>query len=260
MRPVTLLFLPFICAAEAPQDLRQLVRDGLRFLDPANNRTGDYSYSFRIDRKQYDSSGALKSEESFIGNRSFQDGFSVSRIGEKNGQKLTEEELQKQEEAIRSYVAKQKAMTAGEREKRRRKSAEEDAWLKEIADALQYEYAGEESIDSRPAYVLLCSPRPGYSAKNMRARVFEKTNGKLWVDKADRELVKGEAETFDTVNIGFGLLGRIDKGTRFSLTRRRMPEGPWLLDNQTIRFGARIAVFKYVSSEVSTRLSDYRHK
>jgi hypothetical protein len=260
MRVVTLLLLPVLCAAQPPQDLRELVRDSLRFLDPRNNKTSEYTYRFVVDRKQYDSDGAVKSHEIAVGNRSFQDGFPVSRVVEKNGKKLSEEELRKQEEAIRTQVAKEKALTAGEREKRLRKAAEDDGWMKEIADALEYKYTGDESIDGRPAYVLLFSPRPGYSAKNVRARLFEKTNGKLWIDKADRELVKGEAETIAPVNIGFGLLGKIEKGTRFSLQRRRMPEGAWLLDNQMVRFAARIAVFKYMSNEVITRLSDYRHK
>src|SRR5262249_20067907 len=150
-----------LCAAQPAQDLRELVRDSLRFLDPAHNKTSEYSYSFRVDRKQYASNGALKSEESLVGNRSFQDGFSVSRLVEKNGKKLTEEELRKQEEAIRSYIAKEKVVTAEEREKRSRKAAENDAWLKEIADALDYNHAGEESINGRPAHVLVCSPRAG---------------------------------------------------------------------------------------------------
>ena len=171
---------------------------------------------------------------------------------QKNGRKLSEEELRKQEETIRTQIAKEKGLTAEEREKRRLKAAEDDGWMKEIADALEYKYTGDESIDGRPAYVLLFSPRPGYSAKNVRARLFEKTNGKLWIDKADRELVKGQAETFAPVNI--------EKGTRFSLQRRRLPEGAWLLDNQMVRFAARIALFKYMSNEVITRLSDYRHK
>jgi hypothetical protein len=260
MRFAMFLALPVLCSAQAPQDLRALVRDSLRFLDPGNNKTSEYSYRFVVDRKQYDSAGAVKSHEIAVGNRSFQDGVPVSRLVEKNGKKLSEEELRKQEEAIRTQVAKEKALTAEEREKRLRKAAENDGWMKEIPDALEYKYTGEESIDGRPAYLLLFSPRPGYSANNVRARLFEKTNGKLWIDKADRELVKGEAETFAPMNIGFGLVGKIEKGTRFSLQRRRLAEGAWLLDNQMVRFAARIALFKYMSNEVVTRQSEYRHK
>jgi hypothetical protein len=53
----------------------------------------------------------------------------------------------------------------------------------------------------------------------------QKTTGTLWIDRTDRELVKAEAEVFDTVNIGLGLLGGVGKGRRFTLQGGDCPTG-----------------------------------
>lgn len=257
-----LLFLGIVgaAAAQAPADLQSLVRDSLRFVEPKKNRADDYTFNFRNERKEFDSDGKIKAHNISTGEKYFQDGFGVFRALERDGKKLTEEELALQQGTIDARLAEFKALSPQERQERRRKSAEEDAWLNEIADALDYKYIGEEPVGGRTAFVLACFPRVGYSPKNMRAKVFTRMKGKLWIDKADRELVRGEAEVFDTVNVGFGFLGRIEKGTRFRMERVRLPDGVWMLDNQTIRFGARVLLVKYIGNEFHMRYWNYRHK
>lgn len=260
MRFLLLALVAAVSFAQAPGDLRALVRDSMASLDPAKTKTNDYAWEFSYERKEFDSAGAIKKQESRRGERTFQEGQIVSRVRERDGQPLSSDESRKQEETIRKRLAEYRSMSLQEQERRKRKEAENMAWVTEIADALDYKYVGEENVKGRPAYVLTCSPRPGYVAKNMRARVLEKTNGKLWIDKADRELAKAEGETFDSVNIGFGLLGRVDKGTRFALSRVRIANGVWVLASQDIRFGARVALVKWVSNELNFRYWNHRHK
>jgi hypothetical protein len=79
---------------------------------------------------------------------------------------------------------------------------EDTSWLKEFPEALEYKKIGEEEITGRVAWVLEYSTRAGYKAQSLRARVFEKTQGKVWVDVADSQLVRVDAAVFDTVSIG----------------------------------------------------------
>jgi hypothetical protein len=252
------LLAPVLCLAQQPPDLRALVRDSLSFLEPSRNRTDDYTYTFRVDRKEFDSGGKLKKREQVAGRKEFEEGFAVYRVTEKNGKPLTATEQQEQEENIRKHLAEMKRQAQEKASKPRKQGDDEDAWLKEIPDALNYEYVGKEQIHGRPVHVITASPRPGFSAKSMKARVFEKTRARLWIDEQDRELVRAEAETFDTVNVGFGIIGRIEKGTRFTLLRRRVDPGAWLLESQTVRFGARVMLLKWIGNEIRTDLSDWR--
>jgi len=221
-------------------------------------------YVRRNDHRQYHSNGSMKQGRSWTVEREFRDGISVIRLLERDGKPIPAEERQAEEDRIRKYIAEVKAMTPEqtarqkeERERNRRKESDEDEWIKEFPEALDYKPAGEEIIHGRPALVLAISPRPGYRPRNMRARVFEKVRGKVWIDKADTELVRADAEVFETVNIGLGIVGRVEKGTRFQLQRTKV-ESSWLPESQTIRFTARFLLFKSLNQESTTRYSNYR--
>lgn len=135
---------------------------------------------------------------------------------------------------------------------------EDTSWLAEFPEALEYKKVGEEEIAGRMAWVLECSPRPGYKAKSLRARVFEKTRGKVWIDVADSQLVRVDAAVFDTVNIGWGMAAKIQKGTRFQIDRRKLPDGAWLPESQTIRFTAKVMMVKSLGMEDAARFTGYR--
>jgi hypothetical protein len=251
MRAAALLFAAAaVSCAQQPGDLRQLVADSLRFVE--SDKGKDLDYSWRSDRKQFDSSGKITSQTTLVGEKTTVDGVAVHRVLEKDGRKLSEKEAREQEAKIREAVEKAKA------ERRAGKKGDGDAWVKEVGDALEFKMVGEELVNGRSAWVLTCSPRPGYSPRNMRARVFTKMNGRMWIDKEERQLVRAEAETFDTVSVAMGLLGRVEKGTRFQLARTRLPDGMWVLDTQSVRFGARVMMVKWLGNEIHTRHWNYR--
>jgi hypothetical protein len=261
VRAFLLLFLASLCAAQTPQpDLKALVADALAFADPAGNRMPEYEYTVRNRTKEFDSSGKLRKNEETVGIRTMQEGFFVFRIFERNGKRLTDAENREQEQKIRKRLDDLKSASPEERERIREEEAERNGWVKEVPDAFNFTYAGEEMLDNRKMIVVLCAPRPGYQARNMRARVLGKLNAKLWIDKADRELVKAEGETFERVNVGMGVVAKIEKGTRFALRRMKLADGNWVAQSQNFRFGARIMMFKSVHNEISLTMSDFRHK
>jgi len=250
--------------AEGPQDPRAMVRQSLARLEESNKKLADYGFVRRVERRQFTSGGALKSAQSWVVRREFQDGFQVHRLLERDGRPVPEEERRRSEEAIAKRLAELKAMTPEQRQKmreeRQRKAGDQDAWLKEFPEALDYRLAGEETIDGRPAWVLECSPRSGYRPKNMRARVFQKVRGRIWIDKEESELARVEAEVFETVPVGWGLLGRIDKGTRFFLERKKVAPGTWFTESEIVKFAARVMLVKSLNHEISTRFSDFRQR
>jgi hypothetical protein len=261
-----LLFVLLVpaCWAETPDETRALVRRSLARIEESDKKIGDYGFIRRTERKELTSSGEIKTQRNWTVKRELQDGFMVNRLLERDGKPLAEEERRKNEETIQKRLAELKAMTPEQlqkmRDERRKKGNDEEAWLKEFPEALDYKPAGEEMIDGRPALLLECSPRQGYQPKNMRAHIFEKMRGRLWIDKADSELVKADVEMFDTVNLGWGVLGRIEKGTRFFLKRKKVAEDTWFPEAETYKFGARLMLVKSIRNEVHTQYSDFRHR
>jgi len=257
MRFPLLQLLAGAMLAQSPPDFRQLVDDSLRFVDPTRNKQPDYYYMVRSERRQFDANGKTRSDETTLATHTFQEGLPILRVLEKNGRKLTDAEGREQEAKISKRVADYRGLSL---EEQRRKAAEGTEWIREIPDALDFTLVGEELLDGRQTLVLTCVPHPGYSPRNIRARVLEKMNGKLWVDKTEHELVRVDAETFDTVYVGFGLLGRIEKGTKFTLHRSRLPDGNWVIDSQQVHFGARIMLLKWIGNEITTKMYDFRHR
>jgi hypothetical protein len=128
----------------------------------------------------------------------------------------------------------------------------EQSWMSEMPDALVFRRAGFEDRNGRRAEILTFEPRPGYKPKQMRAKLFEKVRGKIWMDQADNELVKLDVLVFDDVSIGFGILGKLEKGTHFEMERKKWDIGVWFEEWQRVRFDARFLI-KPVRQEIETR-------
>lgn len=249
--------------ADGTPDISSLVKQALSGLTHENERRADWGYTVQGERREYESTGKVKSQRTFLWKRELFEGYLIGRVYERNGKPLSAAELAEGEQAARKYVQEQKSMTPKERERRRaeakKKNDEEDGWIQEFPNALTFKLLGEESINGRPTYLLEVNPKPGYQPKNIRAKVFEKLRGKVWIDKTDQEIAKADAEIFDTVAVGFGILGKVEKGTQFHLTRRRVADGVWLQDSSHAKFNARV-VFKSMYQESISRYSDFKHR
>ena len=244
------------------------MRQVLSNLEAADTHLADFAYLRQNTRRKFDSGGRLKEEHTFLARHDFLDGHGFMRQVERDGEPVPEADLARETEVMRARIAEYEAMTEAQRQavdaQRRKENEEARAWLREFPDALDYKKVGEEMVGGRMAIVLECTPHAGYKASNMRARVFEKVRGKVWIDKERTELVRVDAEVYETVNIGWGLLGKVYKGTRFHLERRKV-DGPdnveaWLPLSQTVRFTARVLLFKTLAQEESTRYSGFVHR
>jgi hypothetical protein len=260
--PVLLLTAAAVAAGDTTDPFRSVMREAIDKFQASNAKRAAYVYVMRNERKEFDSSGNVRSQQSSTIRREAEGEFVVSRLLERDGKPISEDERRRNEELIQARLAEMRGLSPEERKRRaqegRGKPRDEDAWIGEFPEAMEYRQVGEEQINGRPALVLECSPRPAYRPGNMRARLFQKTRGRVWVDKSEHELVKADVEVFDTVNLGFGLFGRIEKGTKFRLERQKVADGAWLPTLQSARFAARILLVKSMNSEFTTRWSEYK--
>lgn len=243
------------------QDLKEIVRKALLSLNSSQEKLADYGFVRHVERKEFKSDGSVKSWDRTVLKRELHDGVVVTRPVERNGKPLTESEKKQIETAIAKRVAEMKGMTPEQRRKQsetaRKKDRESDAWMNEVPEAFDFKLAGEELIAGRPTLVIDATPRAGYKPSNMRAKLLPSMRGRMWIDKAEGEAVKVEAEVFEEVNIALGLAGHVDKGTRFQMERVRLPDGVWASAYEHGRFTARVMLFKSFNSEVINRTSGY---
>lgn len=249
--------------ADTKPEIRELARKALAGFNKEDQRVDDYGYVRRWRRTEFNSDGSIRNKEEGAWRRGIEEGYWVGRVFERQGRPIPADEKARQDEAVRKYLAERKSMTDEEWKKRQaanRKKNDQDEWIQEFPEALDFKVVGEEAIDGRPALILTCEPRAGYSPKSMRSRIFEKMRGKLWIDKADSEMVRAEAEMFDTVSLGFGVLGKIEKGTRFRLERRKLEGKFWLMTEQAMKFDARVMMVKSFKQENYSARSEFKHK
>ena len=249
--------------AQSSEQLRVLLRESLNKLRESDGKMGDYSYARYNVRRELNSDGSLRTEHTLLARREFEDGYGFMHQVQRDGQAVPDAEQKQAQAGARARAAQLRAMSPAERaqaEPSIRSRAPEQSFLKEFPDALECKQAGEETIAGRRTLVLECAPRVGYKATNIRARVFEKVRGRIWLDAAESEIIRVDAEVFETVSIGWGMIGKVQRGTRFHLERRRLADGSWLPESQDIRLAARFLVFKSLAQEEITRYSDYKHK
>ena len=244
------------------QDLRQIVRRAVE-LDAKNVELQRvYTYQERRELHQLDGSGKVQRDEI----RTFEvmpmEGTSYRRLIARNDVPLSAEEQRNEQDKERFNAEQRRKETPAERQRRigeweKRQQQRLHEPLKELPDAFDFKPAGEALVDGRTTYVIDATPHPGYHPKSMAASYFPKVKARLWIDKAEGQWVKVEAETLDTISFAAFLL-RVAKGTRYTAEQMRTDDGLWVPKRVWYKASARIALFKVVQLEVDTRLADYR--
>jgi len=69
-----------------------------------------------------------------------------------------------------------------------------------------------------------------------------------------------DVEIFDTISVGFGLLGKLEKGTHFEMERKKWEIGVWFEVWQRIRYDLRVMMVKSLRQEIETHWSNLSHR
>ena len=251
----------FACLLPA-QDLREIVRRAVE-LD-AKNIELDRGYTFqeRRERHEFDGSGKVRRDDIQTWEVIPLEGTAYRRLVARNDVPLSAGEQTAEQERLRWNAEQRRKETPQERQRRideyqRRLQQRTHEPLKELPDAFNFSPAGEAIIDGRTVYVIDARPKPGYHPRSQLASYFPKVKARLWIDKAEGQWVKVDAETLDTISIA-GFLLRVAKGTRYTAEQTRVAENVWAPKRVWYKASARIVLVKAIQLEVETRLSDYR--
>jgi hypothetical protein len=83
--------------------------------------------------------------------------------------------------------------------------------------------------------------------------------GQLWIAEADYQVVRIDMHAVGDVTIGWGVVGRIHKGTRVVYMRRRF-ENAWLPAETTYEASGRTLIFRPFQFKVTTTYSGYQRR
>ena len=94
-------------------------------------------------------------------------------------------------------------------------------------------------------------PNPNYNARGVESRIFHCLSGELWIDLRTKRMRLLEGRLDENVDFGFGLLGRVDKGSWFRMARTPVNATEWKTDQFDLHLSGRALMFKTLARNTS---------
>jgi hypothetical protein len=241
--------------------IRELIRQASEHDIENDKRQRDYTYIEREEQHKLDGKGATKSVESKTHEVMVLYHEPVERLIAKDDKPLSPKDAAKEDERIQKIVDKRKNESEGERKKRlekEEKEREDDRqFVREVTDAYNFHLAGIENLEGRDAWVIDAEPRPGFEPHRKEAKILPKFRFRVWIDKADTEWVKLDADCIDTVSFGW-FLARIHKGSHIEINQTRVNEEVWLPKHVSLTLDARVALLANINVQEIVTYRDYK--
>ena len=114
-----------------------------------------------------------------------------------------------------------------------------------------------ERFRDRDAIVFDFRPRPGFRPRTREESIVSKLSGIMWIDAAEKQVMRFEARLVETFSIGGGLLLSMRPGSLLIVEQTRLPDGVWL--PRSAQFVASVRVLFFGGQyNVTQEWSDYR--
>jgi hypothetical protein len=251
----------WLAAALHGQDAAEIIRRSIATEDRTIELSRDYGHGQRQEIRETDSAGKLRKTSSETYDILILEGSPYRRHNAHDDKPLSASDQAKEDEKYRRAVEERKRETPDQRkariadwDRRRRRDREP---FREVPNAFNLRVAGEETVAENPAWVIEATPKPGYKPVSNATRFFPKVKGRLWIAKADYQILKMDVESLDTISFG-GFLVRMAKGSHITLDAAHVNNEVWMPTRVVLRGSVRIALIKVIRGEVDFAFTDYR--
>ncbi len=257
-------------AQERPlPELQTFLAEARTRLQTDNERQRSYIYVETQRTRKLDGSGKARSEsvkvvESYPPLPGEDERW--ERVLEEDGKKKTEAELARQDadrrktaEGVARRLSSQdqadQARAAQSRDRERREALQR---INDIFVVYEIKMAGRERIDGRDTIELTLDPRPNARPVTREGKWMQAFKCRAWVSETDHELVKLNVDAVHDLNIGFGILARMNTGTQMSFVRRLVDGEVWLPARADYTIRARVLMLKRYDRGGTIEFSNYR--
>ena len=205
--------------------------------------------------------GPLRTFEVFPSSRP---GRTYKRLVAVDGKPLSPDELARRDREHEQHLAKlderERRETLQDRAERleeaRKELAERDAILDDVLAVFEPAFEARELIDGQEVFVIALTPREHARVTTRVGRWLRDFAGRVWIAEAGRQIVRVELRAEDDVTIGWGILGRVHEGSRFTFSRRRVGDA-WLPAEVVFDASGRTLLFRRFDIDLVTTYSNY---
>jgi hypothetical protein len=193
-------------------------------------------------------------------------GRTYKRLVEVDGKRLDAAELDRRDEehrqAVLAGVEREKNESPADRAARLKKDADDERERNQVVDdgfaVYDIKLAGQEARDGCQMTVASLTPRPNAVTRTELGGYFKKFKGHAWVCQDDYQVARIEMEAIDDITIGWGLLGRVHEGSKFTFTRKKVNGEIWLPAEAKFEASGRTLLFRKFQLFTVTSYSDYK--
>jgi hypothetical protein len=230
------------------QDPRQLVKDAVSNELRSNEQQTDF-WMYRLNKENKSGAQVKDMVET-------KDGI-VARLISVNGRPLTLEERAADDERLTALAnnPEEQRSRLGDQKKEQEKVL---AMVRALPDALLYEYAGTDLMDGRPTVRLKFKPNPAFHPTTRETIAYKATEGTLWIDSQEQRILRLDATLAHDINIGWGIVGHIDKGGQLFLQQQFLGSGKWRINKLIIEASGQAFFFKSISLKQRQFGADFR--
>jgi hypothetical protein len=248
-------------AEEKPlPDLQPLILDLGRNQKAAEAAAENYTYHVRRVVESADGKGRVREVESFDSESLTMQGVRVDRQVAHNGKPLTADEQKKESGRIDKDVSKAKERRA----KADQNGQETDSQGHELITASRMLELGKftnerrEMLDGRPTIVVDYAGDPNAKTRNPAENAVRDLVGTVWIDEADRTMVRAKGHFLNDFKVMGGLAISIRKDTSFSFHSKKINNEVWLPEQIDGDGHFRAMLFIGFTGRFHMTASDYR--
>jgi hypothetical protein len=177
----------------------------------------------------------------------------LRRLIELNGHPLSPQAAATETRRLQNYVndpsAQAKARRAAEHD-----GAQAEELLKMLPDAFIWTRGGENG----DLLTLNFRPNPNFDPPDMQSRVMGIMAGQLIVSKDGHRIRTLRGRLTDDVRIGWGILGKLDRGGTFDVERRVVGDGRWQITETHVHIGGHALLFHTIGQQEDDVKTDWK--
>jgi hypothetical protein len=193
-------------------------------------------------------------------------GRTYKRLVEIDGKRLPAADLDRRDAEHRQHVLdmieQEKNETPQLRAKRLAQDAKDAREQRELIDdafaIFEVKLTGREMLDGQRVIAATLTPRQHVKTKSDEGKWMKRFKGRAWVSDHDYQVAKVEMEALDDISIGFGLVGRVHQGSKFTFSRTRVNDEVWLPVEMKFEASGRTLLFRKFQIFTVTSYSDYK--
>jgi hypothetical protein len=168
----------------------------------------------------------------------------LRRLIELNGHPLSPQATETETRRIQNYVNDPSAQA-----KARRASDHDGAQAEELLKMLPDAFLWTRGATNGDLDTLSFRPNPHFDPPDMQSRVLGRMAGELIVSRDGHRIHTLRGTLTEDILIGFGILGKLNRGGTFDVERRVVGDGRWQITETHVHIGGHALIFHTIGQQ-----------